>query len=80
MKKKLRELVLDFDEFPLVLEIPGFLYQWCCECGCRHAWYFALTEKNNLWIDCGRDEMAEKLRKFHEQETKKRTKSKKTAG
>jgi len=61
---------LKFDEFPLVLEPPGFVYQWCCQCGSRHAWYFALTEKDNLWIDCGRDEMGEKLRKFYEKKEK----------
>jgi len=69
-KKPKRKLKFDYSKFPIILDPPGFMYQWCCQCGSRHAWYFALTENNNLWIDCSRDEMGEKLRKFYDKERK----------
>ena len=25
-----------FDDHPIDIELPGFFYLWCCDCGLRH--------------------------------------------
>ena len=64
---------MDFPQFDRVeyVENNGFMFQWCCKCKSRHIWHFHIvrgkeSEDDYIEISCGRDTVAEKLRKFHE--------------
>ena len=64
-KAKIQKLVNEptFD-FPTSMNVPGVLYQWCCDCGLRHVWYFVMSDDNKtLYIDVKRDDYATQLRK-----------------
>jgi len=70
--------IIDFPQFDKVEYVYNndFMFQWCCTCGSRHVWHFHIergkTPKDDyVEICCGRDPVAEKLRKFYKKNAKK---------
>jgi hypothetical protein len=73
-KKKIK---FDFLDFPITLKDDDFLFQWCCDCGLRHFWHFIVVrgnkpEKDEIYINCVRDDVATDLRKFYEKAIKEK--------
>ena len=59
-----------------------WLFQWCCDCGLRHIWYFEIVrgkkpEDDEVLLRCTRDNMATNLRKFYNRHKKSKSKRKK---
>ena len=62
-------------DFPVIIPDYGAIYAWCCTCGSRHVWTFEVLrgkseEDDKIFINCVRDENAEKLRRFYEKHKK----------
>lgn len=62
-KKRIVKLTKLDSVFPLKVDSNFFLYQWCCDCGTRHIWYFSITDDGKIRVDLARDDMATKMRK-----------------
>lgn len=71
---------ISHNDFPVLIEDGGYIFQICCDCGLRHVWSFRIIEGGQIFIDCVRDQVGTDMFRFIDKEVKnaeRKTKAKK---